>query len=495
MKITNPYCYTIDEMKQIIAEWEEMGQIIDDYKASERIDDLTEEEFINLFGESTLYPNIYFAGPGEGYDYAYVSDYEWYLLENGINSFTGDFFNQDEWPAYHIIEGIDTIDPADVAQDLCWANANLTFGEALEQASNLDRFYLIIDENDNIIGSGLFDAGDNIEEYFRIKGFYDDLEFMKVEEPDTISLGELERSSVEDWEYYLSLRTKTIDVFVDDTSEATKLLNNDWDETVNLLKIHWEEGDHKFLVTVSDEEQNYYYQVLLESGESNSANTLFLGSGIHIESISDIIHFYRETGCALGFWSGRKAIESLKDEYRMGNKILSESKINLIIDLANKKYYDGKINMEVEQALMMMLSITHFFKFQMDYQKEWYNKHRNRMDNELEDFKNKESITNWKEEMDWIQKNGALQYHICIPDLLLQTLYTLNGSYYRINDRDYEWENSLYKILDEMPHGKEFDRAMLDFLLIPLYNITHDTNYVMQLAESKNKNVIHKKLT
>ena len=37
-------------MKQIIAEWEEMGQIIDDYKASEGIEVLTEEEFTNLFG-------------------------------------------------------------------------------------------------------------------------------------------------------------------------------------------------------------------------------------------------------------------------------------------------------------------------------------------------------------------------------------------------------------------------------------------------------------
>ena len=178
----------------------------------------------------------------------------------------------------------------------------------------------------------------------------------------------------------------------------------------------------------------------------------------------------------------------------MGNKILNESKIDLIIDLANKKYYDGTINMEVEQALIVMLSITHFFKFQMDYQKEWYDRHRNRMDNELKDFMKKENITNWKEEMDWIHKNGALQYHICIPDLLLQTLYTLNGSYYRINDRDYEWEDNFYKIFNVMPYGKEFDLAMLNFLLIPLYNITHGTNYIIQLVESKNKNVIHYKL-
>jgi hypothetical protein len=487
MKITNPYRYTIDEMKQIIAEWEEMGQIINDYKASERIEDLTEEEFICLFGESTLYTNIYFADPGEGYDYAFVSDYDWHLLENGINPFTGDIFNQAEWPACHIIVGVDTIDPADVAQDLCWANASLTFGEALEQASNLDRFYLIIDENDNIIGSGLFDAGDNIEEYFRIKGFHNDHEFMKVEEPDTISLGELERSLEEEWEYYLSLRTKTIDVFVNDITEAINILNNGWDETVYLLKIHWKDGDHKFLVTVSDEEQFYYYQVLLESEASDDTSPLYLGSGLHFESIFDIIQYYSETGCALGFWSGRKAIESLIDEHKMGNKILTKRKINSIIDLAREKHYYGTINMEVEQALMVMLSITHFFKFQMDYQKEWCDKHGNRMDRELEDFKKLENITNWKEEMDWIHKNGALQYHICIPDLLLQTLYTLNGSYYRINDRDYEWEDKFYKIFYEMPYGQEFDIAILDFLLLPLYNITHETEYVMQLSGSKIK--------
>jgi hypothetical protein len=485
MKITKPYLYTIDEMKQIIAEWEDMWQIIDDYKASERIEDLTEEEFICLFGESTLYPNIYFADPGEGYDYAYVSDYDWHLLENGINPFTGDIFNQAEWPACHIIVGVDTIDPADVAQDLCWANANLTFGEALEQASNLDRFYLIIDENDNIIGSGLFDAGDNIEEYFRIKGFYDDYEFMKFEDPDTITEGEWEESLEEDWGYYLSLRTKTVDVFVEDISEAINLLHNGWDETVYLLKIHWKEGDHKFLVMVSDEEQSYYYQVVLESEVGVGIGTLYLGSGLHFESIIDIIRFYRETGCALGFWSGRKAIESLIDEHKMGNKILTERQINSIIDRAREKYNDGTINLEVEQALMVMLSITHFFKFQLDYQKEWYDKHRNRMDKELVDFKKKENITNWKEEMDWIHKNGALQYHICIPDLLLQTLYTLNGSYYRINDRDYDWEDSFYEIFYEMPYGREFDFAMLDFLFLPLYNITHGTNYVMQVADSK----------
>ena len=105
MKITNPYHYTIEEMKQIIAEWEEMGQIIDDYKASEGIEVLTEEEFTNLFGESSIYPNIYFAEPGEGYDYAFMSEYERVLLETA-SILLRVIFNHDEWPACHFIEGL-----------------------------------------------------------------------------------------------------------------------------------------------------------------------------------------------------------------------------------------------------------------------------------------------------------------------------------------------------------------------------------------------------
>ena len=82
--------------------------------------------------------------------------------------------------------------------------------------------------------------------------------------------------------------------------------------------------------------------------------------------------------------------------------------------------------------------------------------------------------------MDWIHKNGALQYNICIQDLLLQTLYTLNGSYYRINDRHYDWEEEFNKVFVDMPFGREFDREMIRFLLLPLYNSTHNTNYIFQ---------------
>lgn len=290
--------FTIDEMKQIIAEWEEMGQIIDDYKATERIEDLTEEEFICLFGESTLYPNIYFAEPGEGYDYAFVSDYDWHLLENGINPFTGDIFNQAEWSACPIIVGVDTIDPADVAQDLYWANANLTFGEALEQASNLDRFYLIIDEKDNIIGSGLFDAGENIEEYFRIN-YPDNYEYMKVEEPDSLSQGESECSLADDLDYFLSKRTKTVELYVDDMDELDQLLHEPIHWTISHLIIHMEASGKKFLIVVTVYGQLIYYKVIIQINPNSPNNLKTLGWDIFPESVLEMIDYFIETGLTI----------------------------------------------------------------------------------------------------------------------------------------------------------------------------------------------------
>jgi hypothetical protein len=64
-------------------------------------------------------------------------------------------------------------------------------------------------------------------------------------------------------------------------------------------------------------------------------------------------------------------------------------------------------------------------------------------------------------------------FHLNIQDLLLQTLYALNGSYYNINDQEYNWCVKFNKIFVEMPYGKEFDIAILRFLLMPLYISTH----------------------
>ncbi len=480
MKITEPYNYTIKEMKQIIVEWEAMGQIIDDYKVSEGIEDLAEEEFIYLFGESTLYPNIYFADPYECYDYRFASDYEWYLLKNGFNPFTGEIFSETEWPIYHIIEGIDTINPDDVSQEFHFCNSQLTFEEVIKEATIMDRFHLIIDDNHNIIGSGFFDAGDDINEYFRIKGLNEDFEFMKVEEPDTIDEGEWEFLVAQDLEYYSSLKSKDVDVYVSDILEVIELLNKPMDETAFRLLVHWNDGENQFLIMVNDYEQYCFYKVGLEKETSNIDRAIYLGSSMYSMFVLDIIQYFQNTGKALGYCDGSTEVEFLKGTDITNNQILSKGRIDHISDLAIQRYYAGKINLDIEQALIVMLSITHFLKFEMDHQKALYDKHNDRMVKELEDFKKAEGITNWRGEMGWIHKNGALQYNICIQDLLLQTLYKLNGSYYRTNDRDYDWEEKFDKIFVDMPFGREFDRAMIKFLLLPLYNSTHNTNYILE---------------
>lgn len=163
-------------------------------------------------------------------------------------------------------------------------------------------------------------------------------------------------------------------------------------------------------------------------------------------------------------------------------QIITNEKINEIAGLAQQKYYDGIINLDVEQALMIMLKITHYFKYEMDYQKQWYTKYKDRTNRELEHFRTEHGIKNRQDESEWISKNGALQYHISIPDLLLQTLYKLNGTHYRDRDRDYDWEEKFYKIFYEMSYGGEFDVAMIHFLLLPLYNSTHGTRYMIQGA-------------
>jgi hypothetical protein len=168
----------------------------------------------------------------------------------------------------------------------------------------------------------------------------------------------------------------------------------------------------------------------------------------------------------------------------MNKQSLPEETINEIVCPSCELYFEGIINMNVEQALTVMIKITHFFKFVMDYQREWYTKYEDRMNREVEQFKAEQGILNGRDEMLWIIKNGALQYHICIQDLLLQTLFTLNGKYYHINDRDYDWEEEFDKIFVGMPYGRDFDIAMIQFLLLPLYNASHKTKYELGSLEN-----------
>jgi hypothetical protein len=113
---------------------------------------------------------------------------------------------------------------------------------------------------------------------------------------DFIDEGEWECSLEEELEHYLSLRTKTIEVYVTDAKEVINLLNSRMDETTYSLIIHWNTGDRKFRIIRSDEEQFYFYQVILEFDSNNGKSSLYLGSDTWCSSVLGIIGYYLETG-------------------------------------------------------------------------------------------------------------------------------------------------------------------------------------------------------
>ena len=78
-----------------------------------------------------------------------------------------------------------------------------------------------------------------------------------------------------------------------------------------------------------------------------------------------------------------------------------------------------------------------------------------------------------------INVEGPLFFYTDIQNLLLQTLYALNGSDYKPNDPVYDLEDVFDKIFEGVPKGRESDIEIIRFLLLPIYNSTHNTNYEM----------------
>lgn len=165
----------------------------------------------------------------------------------------------------YIIEGVDTIEPADFAEDLCYVDTSLTWEKVLEHADILDRFYSSINEKDDVIGVGLFDRGENIYEYSKMKDPDYNYEYMKVEDPDRLTEGELECSSEDDLDYFLSIRTKNLDYSATNISEVMNLLEMSSDETIYRLRIHLNISNRKFLITGTFEPDISYYTINLVS--------------------------------------------------------------------------------------------------------------------------------------------------------------------------------------------------------------------------------------
>jgi hypothetical protein len=244
-------------------------------------------------------------------------------------------------------------------------------------------------------------------------------------------------------------RTSTKEYHYDDIHDVYKTLAKDMDEDTQKVKILYRNFEINKTFNVESDEFGCFLEAYVNEGGFRSA----IGSSYSPEELIWCIERYRPS------------------------LIISKEKTEEIIRLGNECHYNGIIKMDVEQALIVMLHITHIFKLRMDQQKKWYKKYEDRINREVEQFKADQGIRDFLDENEWKQKHGELQYHLSIQELLLQTLYSFNGSYYNINVWYQEYEEAFDTIFVDMPIGREFDLAIMKFLLSPLYNSNHKTNY------------------
>ena len=106
----------IEEMLQIINEFNEQEKIIAEYKEMEGIEIITEEEMTDLFGTTFFYYNIYKnVHYFYHYDfYMYISDYDQYQIDNGYDPFFGEYIDNLEEsfivPWIEFYESLDTLE-------------------------------------------------------------------------------------------------------------------------------------------------------------------------------------------------------------------------------------------------------------------------------------------------------------------------------------------------------------------------------------------------
>ena len=85
----------VGECFQIISEFNDREKIIAEYKAMEAIPFITEEEMTNLFGSTFFYHNIYENVHYFGHWdlFMFISDYDQYQIDNGYDPFMADFID------------------------------------------------------------------------------------------------------------------------------------------------------------------------------------------------------------------------------------------------------------------------------------------------------------------------------------------------------------------------------------------------------------------
>lgn len=275
---------------------EEINQLISEYELENGIEIITEEELLDIIPESELYPNLYLPEGWEDDFFSWhISDYEWNQLQNGFNPFTGAVTLNS---AYLILEDVDEIMPYEVSGEFCWCPCNATFEETLAMATIMDKHYLVMDTHGNIVGYDFFDVGGNINEFMRLKGYDDDFEFMKVDEPG-VDEDEWLSELADDLEYLQSIGTVTIDVYVANLNELEQFLYKPIHETIFRQKIHLDIKDDKFLIVVTVDEQYTIHAVYLELENNGTKNFKSLGWDTYDESVLNIINYYIETGKTL----------------------------------------------------------------------------------------------------------------------------------------------------------------------------------------------------
>ncbi len=142
----------------------------------------------------------------------------------------------------------------------------------------------------------LLNIGYNIYNYVTIKE-YNDNELLKVDDP-SIDEVEWESALQDEMDYYASLRTKTLNVSVDNITELKQLLFQPMHETVYCQIIHMKVSDKIFCILERDEVEVHVFNVY-QALDYTTKNLKPLGWDTHPDSALRIIEYYLETGLTL----------------------------------------------------------------------------------------------------------------------------------------------------------------------------------------------------
>ena len=123
-------------------------------------------------------------------------------------------------------------------------------------------------------------------------------------------------------------------------------------------------------------------------------------------------------------------------------------------------------SLNVNEALLIMLQVVHSFKYSIDM----YYDH---VDDSDSDYMNKEIEAIINNRISEVNKRPFKITPGHLSVLLLETLYAINGAYYRVNDTDYALEEELDRILELPNWSYELDSAITQSILLPLYYDTH----------------------